>query len=252
MDDSPSPLIQKATLLAGLRLTPGDPRFLEALGSRLEAEEAWQDLHDHFLPQLRSVQPGTALDGYVRYMLGKAATELGQIEEALPWLERAAEIRPDFPFVHHLLARCYRRLRRLPEALKASLTCCSLAADFPWGWLETGELQLLLGLPREALVSFQRGLCAQKLSNPGDLTLFERGFARAHEEVINIERQALAAELWPDRPPLAPGQPLEPLEELELSLHQFRSMLDRVEARRAAALGDASSPPQARPKPSNS
>lgn len=250
MTAPPSTLIQKATLLAGLRLNPGDPRFLEALGSRLEAEAAWQDLHDLFLPQLRSVEPGTALDGYVRYMLGKAATELGQEEEALPWLERAAEIRPDFPFAHHLLARCYRRLRRLPEALEASLTCCGLAEDFPWGWLETGELQLLLDQPREALRSFHLGLLAQKAVNASDLILFEEGLARAHEAVSAIERQALVAELWPDRPPLAPGQALEPLEELELSLHQFRTMLDRVEARRAAAHKDSSGQPEARPKPS--
>ncbi|MCS5692045.1 tetratricopeptide repeat protein [Cyanobium sp. FGCU-6] len=232
--------MQKATLLAGIRLMPGDPRFLEELGVQLEAEEAWQELHDLFVPQLRSVEAGSQLDGYLRYMLGKAAMELGQPGEAHQWLRRATEIQPDFPFAHHLLARCYRNVHRLEDALQASLKCCDLAPDFPWAWLDTGELQLLLNQPHQALHSLQKGLRAQKNRDPKALKLFEDAFSRAHQAATAIERSALAAELWPERPPPVAGQPLDPIDELELSLHQFRTLLDRVEARRDAGVADSS------------
>jgi|688.fasta_scaffold60018_2 tetratricopeptide (TPR) repeat protein len=221
--------IQKATLLAGLHQNPGDAGFLEALGTLLDREAAWEELIEHFLVQRSAVPSGSMLDGYVHYMLGKAATELGRTEEALSWLQQAIAIRADFPFAHHLLARALRHLGRLPDALSASQVCTSLAPGFPWGWLEAGEIQLLLGLPLEAVETLQRGrnLLPQDATN--ELEVFERALESARQLIKHQDQQELAQQLWPDRPPLANNQELDPLDGFELDILRFRRLLDRLE-----------------------
>jgi predicted Zn-dependent protease len=224
--------MQKTTLLAGLQASPGDPLFLEALGSLLEAEQAWGELQEQFRHQLPSLPSGTPIEAYGRYMLGKAAVELGQFDQALPELERSVELKPDFPYTHHLLGRAYRHTGRLKEALAAHQRCLALTPDFSWCWLELGEVQLLLQQPAEAIQSLKAGLRHQSEKDANQLAPFVHAIETAETALHQQQRLALAAELWPERPPLAPDQTLDPIDEMELSLFRFRRVLDRVEAER--------------------
>lgn len=222
--------MQKATLLAGLKATPGDPVFLQAIGGLLEADHAWADLQALFEQQLSAVPAGTPIEAYANYMLGKAAVELGHPDQALPRLERSLALHPDFPFTHHLLGRCYTQTGRFQEALAAHHRCISLLPDFAWSWLGLGEVQLLMGDPAEAVNSFQRALEHQRQKDASNLNPFMDAIQRAEASLQGQQRRLMAKELWPDRPPLDPDEILAPIDELQLCLHRFRRVLDQAEA----------------------
>lgn len=222
--------MQKATLLAGLQASPGDPLFLEALGSILEADEAWEEVLEQFQTQLPALPDGTPIAAYAHYMLGKAAVELGQMDKALVWLERSAEIKPDFPYTHHLVARCYLNRGQLQKALAAFDRCSAIVPEFPWSWLGRGEVELLMGHADQALVSLRKALGYQQHQQGDHLQPFIDAIHKAGANLNKQRRRSMAAELWPDRPPLDDDQQLAPLDELQLCLHRFRWVLDQAEA----------------------
>ncbi|MFN9932804.1 MAG: hypothetical protein ACK55R_07575, partial [Cyanobacteriota bacterium] len=87
----------------------------------------------------------------------------------------------------------------------------------------------LLGLPLEAVETLQRGrnLLPQDATN--ELEVFERALESARQLIKHQDHQELAQQLWPDRPPLANDQELDPLDGFELDILRFRRLLDRLE-----------------------
>ena len=228
--------MQKATLLAGLHHAPGDPVFLEALGSILETDEAWDEILEIFNNQLSSLPVDSPIEAYVKYMMGKARVELGQIAEAQIMLERSAQIKPDFPYTHHLLARCYLDSGRLQESLSAFQHCTILAPGFPWSWLGQGEVEILMGQPIQAMNSLKQGLSYQQKQG-GHTQPFIDAILKAKTMLSTQHKRNLAAELWPSRTPLADDQRLDPRDEMELSLYRLKWIVDRIETDQDNNLG---------------
>jgi len=65
------------------------------------------------------------------YLAGKALFRLGQMEKCPKWLERSAELDPDYPEPWYLLGQVYRRLNREAEAEKARQRFLALKAKAP-------------------------------------------------------------------------------------------------------------------------
>jgi tetratricopeptide (TPR) repeat protein len=212
MTVAPAPLPQIATLLAGLEITPNEPWLLQALVQRCEADAAWLELHgalSHSLPQL---EPGTELQAMGLYYLGKACVELDRHDEALPHLEESILGQPDFGYTHQLLGRCFRKAGSSEQALQAFGRVTELLPQFPWGWLDLGELLLEQGRPAEAVQALLKASAAARASAEATPPEIPTALDRALDAHLHQRKRQLAEALFPG------AHPLSPLQDLQLSL----------------------------------
>ncbi|MEB3271335.1 MAG: hypothetical protein VKJ44_06785 [Synechococcus sp.] len=224
-------MVQKQTLLEGLRALPGDERLLRSLAILLEQEGAWRELLDMILEQLPQVPRGSPLEAHACYLGGKAALELGELRQALALSGRSMQMQPNIWYVQHIHGRVLARLGRRLEALQAQQRCAELAPAFPWCWFEIGQLQLAQAQVTAARQAFERALRLQEERDPAGTALFRQALEGVEQQAQLAERQAAALGLWPDQPPPAPGERLPALDELALAVEQFRRFLDQHQQR---------------------
>lgn len=224
-------VLQKQTLLEGLRSLPGDERLLRSIAELLEREKQWKELQQIILEQLPSLPRGSALEAHACYLGGKASLELGDLRPALGLISRAVQLQGDQWYSQHILGRVLARLGRSAEALLAQQRCGELAPGFTWAWFEIGQLQLALGNMQAAREALERALRLQEVQNPGQCHLFQQALADVKARARQAEREEASRGLWPERQPPPAGERLPALEELMLSLEQFRLFLDRYESR---------------------
>lgn len=229
-----SAVVQKQTLLEGLRALPGDERLLRSLSTLLEQEKAWQELLEIILQQLPLLPRGSALEAHACYLGGKAALEQGELRQALALSGRSVQMQPNVWYVQHIHGRVLSRLGRRIEALQAQKRCAELAPGFPWCWFEIGQLQLAQGDVGAAREAFERALALQEERDPAGNALFRQALEGVESQARLAERQAAALDLWPDRPAPGPDQRLSALDELALAVEQFRRFLDRHEQQAGA------------------
>jgi tetratricopeptide (TPR) repeat protein len=223
-------VVQKQTLLEGLRSLPGDERLLRSLAELLERDQQWKELQQIILEQLPRLPRGSALEVHVCYLGGKASLELGDLRQALGLISRSVQLRGDLWFSQHILGRVLAGLGRWAEGLQAQQRCAELAPGFPWCWFEIGKLQLELGDVQAAQEALERALDLQEHQDPGHSHLFRQALAGVEVRARQAEREEASLGLWPERQPPAAGERLPVLEELMLSLEQFRLFLDRYES----------------------
>jgi tetratricopeptide (TPR) repeat protein len=221
--------VQKQTLLEGLRALPGDERLLRSIGSLLEEEGNWQELHQIMLEQLPRVPRGSPMEAHLCYLASKACLELGDLRQALALGTRAVQGLPDFAYCHHIYGRTLAAMGRRGEALQAQQRCADLAPNFSWCWYEIGQLQLAKSDVAAAKAALERALALQESQDPDHAEMFRRSLEGVEAKVLLAERQAAASSLWSDRPPLGPDHRLEAIEELALVTEMFRLHLDRLE-----------------------
>lgn len=223
-------MLQKQTLLEGLRSLPGDERLLRSVAELLERDKQWKELQQIILEQLPILPRGSALEAHACYLGGKASLELGELRQALGLISRAVQLQGDLWYSQHILGRVLARLDRPAEALVAQQRSGKLAPGFPWAWFEIGQLQLELGNMQAAREAFERALNLQKVQDQDHCHLFHEALADVEVRVRQLEREQASLGLWPERQPPAVGERLPVLEELMLSLEQFRLFLDRYES----------------------
>jgi tetratricopeptide (TPR) repeat protein len=224
-------VLQKQTLLEGLRALPGDDSLFRALTGLLDQEAHWSELRRVVLEQLPHLPRGSRLEAQAAYLGGKACLELGDLRQALSLVTRAIQIQADFAYSHHIHGRVLARMGRRVEALLAQQRCASLAPAFPWCWFEIGQLQLEINQMAASREALQRALQLAEAQDPGGSSpqLFRRALAAVEDRAQLEERRAAARVLWPSRPELGPHDRLSTIEELALSVEQFSLFLDRLD-----------------------
>ena len=223
--------MQKQTLIEGLRALPGDAHLLASLASLLESQKQWQELQQVLLEQLPLLPRGSELEAHACYLAARASLELGDLRQALPLCERSLQLQPNRWYSHHIHGRVLSDLGRPAAALQAQQRCAELAPDFPWCWFEIGHLQRAQAETVAARDALERALALQQLREPGDVAPFREALDALNREVSLAERQQAAANLWPGRSLPGPDERLPAIDELALSLEQFRLFLDRCEGR---------------------
>ncbi|NDC15888.1 MAG: hypothetical protein EBZ76_12170 [Synechococcaceae bacterium WB9_2_170] len=203
------PQPQRATLLAGLQAAPADPLLLQALTQRCEAEEAWLDLHTALSSSLPHLPAGSELEAMCLYYCGKAAVELGKYHEARPHLERSIQLQPGFGYTHQLLGRCCREMGDANAALIAFRSVTEVLPDFPWGWLDFGELLLQQGQATEAVDALRQAHRAARQAGDSHTAPVDAALQRALEAKLEQRRAQLTNERFPGVATLSPAQQLQ-------------------------------------------
>ncbi len=132
------------------------------------------------------------------YDLGSAQFHSGQLTAALHSLERACTLQ-GFPEAHFLSGEIYRRLGRLPDALRQYQRAISLKPDFPQALNNLGAACMQLGAFQKAADAFGKVVAlmperSDSLHNLG-LALIQ---AKRHDEAIACFRKLI--QLAPDTP----------------------------------------------------
>ena len=100
---------------AVLAAQPGDIGALAGLAGLSAASAQWAEAGAQYKKVL-NLSPDNAA---AALGMGQAQLQLGQVAEALPYLEHAARLRPDDWPVSKLLAGCYLKTQKWPEAIQA-------------------------------------------------------------------------------------------------------------------------------------
>ncbi|MFM9980418.1 MAG: tetratricopeptide repeat protein, partial [Burkholderiales bacterium] len=90
--------------------------------------------------------------------LGISATDTGNPQLAVEFLDRAIAVRANVPEAHYNRANALQDLGRKPEALAGYDRAVALAPNFADAWYNRGILQRDLGQPEAALASLERAL----------------------------------------------------------------------------------------------
>ena len=90
--------------------------------------------------------------------LGISATDTGNPQLAVEFLDRAIAVRANVPEAHYNRANALQDLGRKPEALTGYDRAVALAPNFADAWYNRGILQRDLGQPEAALASLERAL----------------------------------------------------------------------------------------------
>lgn len=98
-------------------------------------------------------------DSWVAHLnLGTALDDAGRPDEALPHLQRANALKPDFPETLNTLANVLSRLGRAPEALPLIERAVQLRPRFPAAHNTRGVILMALGRTADGTAAFRRAL----------------------------------------------------------------------------------------------
>jgi thioredoxin-like negative regulator of GroEL len=120
-------------------------------------------------------------------LLGAAAFQRGNIDEAVRLMERSREIDPSKPLYARNLCEIYRLLGRYDEALEAGLAATRGEPRDPIAQVNLSVLRLARGEPTEAILSAERALAldpnmAGAHFGLAEALLLQGAFARGWEE----------------------------------------------------------------------
>jgi predicted Zn-dependent protease len=132
-------------------------------------------------------------DSAVAYLMGLILAGMGRREEALPRLQHAADLEPDFALYQFRLAETLNMLGRDPgPVLEKALL---LAPDDPWTNNLAGQLRIEAGDPGAALAFLEKARKAAPTEEDICLNLCEAlSLSGRHEEAIaTVEEQTAAS-----------------------------------------------------------
>lgn len=110
------------------------------------------------LPALQRAAELLPEDAEVYSNLGVVLQELGRLESAVASYLRALEIKPDFAGAHYNLANTLRNLGRLDNAVASYHRALEIRPDFVEGLGNLGDTLFCLGRLQEAETSYRRAL----------------------------------------------------------------------------------------------
>ncbi len=163
----------------------------------------------HVEKPLSTAQRQTLYDGFLDTLepayytqrdlnLGKVLGWAGKNEEAAEAFERASQMMPDDPMVHHNLGIVYQKLGKAKLAVEKYETVTRLTPDFVEAHFNLGKSLQMMGDFRAAALAFQKALELE----PGDakahynLALCYRELGRFQEELTELEKaRALESDL---------------------------------------------------------
>jgi predicted Zn-dependent protease len=131
-------------------------------------------------------------DSAVAYLLGIILAGTGRREEALPRLQHAVDLEPDFPLYQFRLAETLNMLGRDPgQVLEKALI---QAPDDPWTNNLAGQLRIQAGDPGSAVAFLEKARKAAPTEEDICLNLCEAlSLSGRHEEAIAVVEERAAA-----------------------------------------------------------
>ncbi len=151
----------REALERALSLNPRDFNALEALGE-LELKAGRVDAAVERLERAGDASPNETLASSHYLRAAKVLTEHGREEDAGALLQRAVEKGRADGALRVELGEHHVRARRFDEAAKVLAKAAEVTPDDPSLWEMVGELQVAMGRPDEARVSFERSLKVQE------------------------------------------------------------------------------------------
>jgi len=143
-----------------------------------QRNETWSDFIGFHLDSAKK-SPGKYR---AQYNLGTELANVGRYEEALPYLRRAAEIRPEGAQAHNQLGTAYLRLGLLDQALPEFALAVRLKPDHAYAHYNLAWVLDRQGRGREAIVHYQQFL----LTAPAKLADFVEPVQRRVRELSNL------------------------------------------------------------------
>jgi tetratricopeptide (TPR) repeat protein len=154
--------LSKSVLLKGIEAYPNDENLLYEYGLLLESDG------DHeaalaVMQKIIEIKPDHAAAlNFVGYSWADTKVNLDQ---ALDYIQRAIELKPENGYIHDSLGWVYYRLGKLDQAVKALETAVKLSPDDAAILDHLGDVYLESGRIREALQAFRKAL---KLTRDND------------------------------------------------------------------------------------
>ena len=138
--------------LALFKQHPTTPGVIERSMHVLRQLQQWQPLIDLLLEARNRYQlwpDGSDL------LIGQSLVELGQWDQATPYLLLAVDQPEHAPWAHHFIGKALRHTGQIEEALTHQRQAVALLPDFPWAPFEAAQLHLELQQPRLAVLELQ-------------------------------------------------------------------------------------------------
>jgi chemotaxis protein methyltransferase CheR len=119
--------------------------------------------------------PGFLMKTESMILIAKAYANMGDLEPARAWCEKAIATEKLNPEIYYLLSTILQSDRKIDEALKALKQSIYLDPEFVMAHFTLGMLQLQKNMASEGGKSLQNALILLKMKDPDDIPAFSEG-----------------------------------------------------------------------------